>query len=402
MRNHENWLKAFMEYASFGEAPMKMLFWTGVSTICGALRRRVWLDMKYFQWVPNMYIVMVAPPGIVSKSTTANVGMNLLRRVDGIVFGPDVVTWQALVESMAKSTELVLDKTTGEYLPMSCITIASDEFGNFLNPDDREMVDVLVSLWDGKKGSFTKTTKMSGNDLIENPWINLIACTTPAWISGNFPEYMIGGGFTSRCVFVFADSKRQEIAYPDENVPENFMALQGSLVEDLKQIAELLGEMTLTPDARAWGRDWYTNHWQNPPSGLDLSQFGGYLARKQTLIHKLAMVVCAAQRNDLSITAEDLEFSADAISALEQDMPKVFQRIGQDKITKGTTDIVEYVRAHGRVSKNDLFKHFVRTLSFNDFEASLRGATQAGFIHYQQQGNEQYLVKGALGGVQTG
>ncbi|HYE38164.1 DUF3987 domain-containing protein [Methylocaldum sp.] len=401
MRNHENWLKAFIEYASFGEAPLKMLFWTGVSTVCGALRRRVWLDMKYFQWVPNMYIVMVAPPGIVSKSTTANVGMNLLRRVDGIVFGPDVVTWQALVESMAKSTELVLDKTTGEYLPMSCITIASDEFGNFLNPDDREMVDVLVSLWDGKRGSFTKTTKMSGNDLIENPWINLIACTTPAWISGNFPEYMIGGGFTSRCVFVFADSKRQEIAYPDENVPPNFLAMQGSLIEDLKQIAELLGEMKLTDDAREWGRVWYTNHWQNPPTGLNLEQFGGYLARKQTLIHKLAMVVSAAQRNTLEITAADLEFSAESISALEQDMPKVFLRIGQDKITKGTTDITAYVQAHGRVSKNTLFKHFVRTLSFNDFEASLRGAVQAGFVHYQQQGNEQYVVKGGLGGVQT-
>jgi hypothetical protein len=402
MRNHPNWIKQFIEYASFGEAPLKMLFWTGVSTVCGALRRRVWLDMKYFQWVPNMYIIMVAPPGIVSKSTTANVGMNLLRRVDGIVFGPDVVTWQALVESMAKSTELVLDKTTGEYLPMSCVTIASDEFGNFLNPDDREMVDVLVSLWDGKKGAFKKTTKMSGNDSIENPWINIIACTTPAWISGNFPEYMIGGGFTSRCVFVFADSKRQEIAYPDENVPAGFLEMQTALVEDLRQISELIGEMSLTPEAREWGRAWYTQHWQNPPPGLDISQFGGYLARKQTLIHKLGMVVSASQRDTLVITAEDLAFAEESITVLERDMPKVFQRIGQDKITKGTTDIVEYVRKHGMCSKNDLFRHFVRTLSYNDFEASFQGAHRAGFISLEQRGNEMYVrVGGSNNEIQT-
>ena len=57
--------------------------------------------------------------------------------------------------------------------------------------------------------SFKKISKHAGNDDVVNPWINIIACTTPAWIAGNFPEYMIGGGFTSRCVFVYADAKER-------------------------------------------------------------------------------------------------------------------------------------------------------------------------------------------------
>lgn len=390
-RKCENWLKSFVDYASFGEAPLKMLFWTGVSTVCGALRRRVWLDMKYFQWVPNMYIVMVAPPGIVSKSTTANVGMNLLRQVDGIAFGPDVVTWQALIESLSKSNELALDTSTGEYLPMSCVTIASDEFGTFLNPDDREMVDVLVSLWDGKKGTFTKVTKMSGNDSIENPWINIIACTTPAWIAGNFPEYMIGGGFTSRCVFVYADFKRQEIAYPDENVPTEFLSMQSDLIHDLELIAQLIGEMTISPEAREWGRTWYSNHWLNPPKDLDTNQFGGYLARKQTLIHKLAMVISASQRDSLILTTEDLSTAENMISALETDMPKVFSKIGQTGVTKGTSEIIEALTKKGMMTKVDLFKIMFRTLSYEDFEKSLAGAINAGFVVQLQKNGEMIL-----------
>jgi hypothetical protein len=365
-----------------------MLFWTGVSTICGALRRRVWLDMKYFQWVPNMYIIMVAPPGIVSKSTTANIGMNLLRKIDGVHFGPDVVTWQSLVESMANSTEMALDTSTGEYLPMSCVTIASDEFGTFLNPDDREMVDVLVSLWDGKRGTFTKQTKMSGNDNIENPWINIIACTTPAWIAGNFPEYMIGGGFTSRCVFVYTDRKRQEIAYPDEQVPGDFHEKQQRLIHDLEIISQLIGEMSITAEAREWGRQWYTFHWQNPPAGLSQEQFGGYLARKQTHIHKLAMILSASKRDNLKIEAIDLVEAEGMITALEADMPRVFQRIGQDNITKGTTDIIDYVRSVGQVSKTELFRRMFRTLSYQDFEAALAGALNAGICQSAQVGTE--------------
>ena len=54
-----------------------MYAWVGVSTIAGALRRKVWIDQAYFKWYPNFYIILVAPPGIVAKSTTASLGMRL-------------------------------------------------------------------------------------------------------------------------------------------------------------------------------------------------------------------------------------------------------------------------------------------------------------------------------------
>lgn len=219
MRNYADWLTAFMDYASYGEAPRHLYFWTGVSAIAGALRRKVWIDQAYFKWFPNFYIILVAPPGIVSKSTTAGIGMSLLRKVPGIKFGPDVVTWPALVSAFADATEGF--EYGGAIHTMSALTLESSEFGNLLNPQDKDMVDLLVALWDGKPGTFEKKTKHSGNDTIENPWINLIACTTPSWIAGNFPEYMIGGGFTSRCIFVYADQKAKYVAYPGLRVPKN-------------------------------------------------------------------------------------------------------------------------------------------------------------------------------------
>ena len=232
-RIHSDWLEAFLDYTQFGEAPKHMYFWAGVSAIAGALRRKVWIDQAYFKWYPNFYICLVAPPGIVSKSTTAGIAMNLLRRVPGIKFGPDVVTWPALVSAFAESTEGF--EYNGMIYPMSAMTLESSEFGNLLNPQDKEMVDLLVALWDGKQGNFEKTTKHSGNDVVENPWINLIACTTPAWIAGNFPEYMVGGGFTSRTIFVYADAKEKYVAYPGLRVPPNLERQADALVNDLTE-----------------------------------------------------------------------------------------------------------------------------------------------------------------------
>lgn len=387
-RNYPDWIQTFVEWSSYGEAPLKMLFWTGVSTLAGALRRRVWIDQKFFQWVPNFYIVMVAPPGIVSKSTTANIGMNLLRDVTGINFGPDIITWQSLLDEMERVSEGVIDPSDPMISHMmSALTVSSDEFGTFLNPDNSEMIDVLVSLWDGKRGAIRKLTKTQGGNTIENPWINIIGCTTPDWIAGRFPQYLIGGGFTSRCVFLYADRKRQHVAYVDRAVPPGFDDMRKRLVEDLEQISQLFGQYELAPDARLWGEEWYEKHWAQPIQPLNTDQFQGYLARKQTHIHKLAMVLSAAKSNELVISKQVLVTAAKMVSAVEEDMPKVFARIGQNDLTRGAAGIAETVRKAKKISKGELYSaHFFRTLSYQDFEKAFESAKQAGHIRVAVDG----------------
>jgi Protein of unknown function (DUF3987) len=393
-RQFDDWLKAFCDYAQFGEAPRRMYFWVGVSAIAGALRRKVWIDQAYFRWYPNFYIILVAPPGIVSKSTTASIAMRLLRRVPGIKFGPDVVTWQALVGAFAEAEEMF--SFNGDYLPMSAITIESSEFGNLLNPADKDMVDLLVSLWDGKQGAFEKRTKMSGNDRVQNPWINLIACTTPAWIAGNFPEYMIGGGFTSRCIFVYAKEKNQYVAYPSLHVPQDLNSIEDRLVQDLEHISvSITGEYRLTEEAIEWGEAWYQHHYTNRPPGLDDDRFGGYIARKQTHIHKLAMVLAASVRDELTITADDLVVANKMVTDLEPDMPHVFSKIGRTDISLQTDRFIGYIHRMGQVQFTEAYR-FIHAYfpSHREFEDMLAGVVRAGYVKVEQRMDAVYLIAG--------
>jgi hypothetical protein len=369
-RRLKDWLRAYMDYSAFSEAPDKMHFWVGAWTLAGALRRRVWIDQGYFQWTPNMYLILVAPPGIVSKSTTLSIGANLLRQIEGIKFGPDAVTWQALTQALAGANEAVL-MPDGSYHPMSCISIASSEFGTFFNPNDREMVDVLVSLWDGQLGVWEKQTKTQGSDRIENPWINIAACTTPGWIAGSFPEYLIGGGFTSRCVFVFGKEKRRLVAYPSAVLPPEFLEMQKDLVHDLELISTLRGPYSLSPEALRWGVSWYEQHYSNRPKHLNNERFGGYLARKQTHIHKLAMILAASKSDVPIIEQADLESAAGVVTLLEDDMPQVFEHIGLAGQAKNSVEVLNVVRAHGRISMPDLLKECFRTMGLNEFKEGL-------------------------------
>lgn len=392
-RHYSNFLEGYVDYAKFSEAPISMLFWTGVCTVAGALRRRVWIDQAYFQWIPNFYVIIVSPPGIVAKSTTAATGMRLLRAVPGVKFGPDVVTWQALAQAFAGALEFV-QMIDGKMLGMSSLMIESSELGTFLNPSDREMVDFLVTLWDGKKGSIEKLTKTQGKDTIENPCINLIACTTPAWIEGNFPEYMIGGGFTSRCIFLYTDKKRQYVAYPKFSVPKDFVEIQKKLISDLTTISKLKGEYVLDPKTVVWGEKWYQEHYENRPKHLDNERFGGYIARKQTHIHKLAMVLAAAQRDDLIIVEDDLSAANAIITSLEADMPRVFDRIGTSTQAKGAVLLLNRIRLYGRegVSRQALYNSVFKELSYNDFQLAVEAVFEAGHIEQTNRAGQGFWI----------
>ena len=395
-RHFDNWISAYIEYASFSEAPKHMHFWCAVSTIAGALRRRVWLDMAYFRWHPNFYIILVAPPGIVSKSTTASIGMSLLKKVPDIRFGPDVVTWQALVTGFAEST--ISYEYNGAFHPMSAMTIVSSELGNLINPSDREMVDLLVNLWDSQQGVFEKRTKGSGHDLIENPWINMIACTTPAWIAGNFPEYMIGGGFTSRCIFVYADKKAQLVAYPSKIVPKDLHTTAQRLVEDLGQISTITGEYQLTAEATKWGEDWYANHYASKHLHLDDDRFGGYLARKQTHIHKLAMILAAAESDELVVTAEHLAVADRMVTDLEPEMQYVFSKIGKSEDAVYAERLIWYVEKREGCPFAEAYRfvhsHFPK---MQDFEAVMTGAIRSGYLILKSNGSgEMWLYPGLV------
>ena len=395
LRNFPNFLQAYMEYTKNSEAPDTFHFWTGISCIAGALQRKVWIDCKYWEWVPNFYIIFVAPPGIVSKSTTAGIGMNLLRQVPKVKFGPDSATWQVLVEELGKSCVAFQtnDPAKGTvFHKMSAMTVVASELGTFLKPQDTEMIDALVSLWDGQKGDWRKATKTQGSDRLVNPWINLIGCTPPAWISATFPDYMIGGGFTSRAIFVYADRKRRLVAYPGREKSPVDKKLQEQLVQDLTHISTIAGEMRLTPEAYEVGEKWYHQFHSNRPRHLDNDKFAGYIARKQTHIHKLAMVLSAAESDSLEIEPKHLEDAIAIVTSLEEDMPKVFSRIGQEGQARRAAQLRAVILAYKEIKLSDLYtKALEAGMTHKEIDDAITGAVLAKHCVKVQRGNVMYI-----------
>lgn len=390
-RHYKNWLQAYIDYTKASESPTAFHFWTGVSTLAGALRRQVWIPMGYFEWTPNFYIVLVGPPGIAAKSTSIRIGLQLLEKLK-LPLGPQSGTWQALTMSLEKAIQTVryFDRDGIEQQTvMSAITMSVPEFGTFFHMEDSALIDVMVAMWDGQQESWRHETKTAGSVEIRNPWINLIACTTPSWLQEHFPEHMIGGGFTSRVLFIFGDKKRQFVAYPtDHIIPAEHGEMQRKLFEDLCDVATLRGEILLTDDAKDWGRQWYRRIWEERPQHLASERFSGYISRKQGMVHKLAMIIAAAKRTGYYIELDDLTEAESLVTSLEVDMLKAFESIGTVDSARLTIEVVSFVRNYSFIPSQKLWRLCMSTMSYKEFQDSVRAAIEGGLVIPDKQNNE--------------
>lgn len=379
------WLDDFVEYSAIGEASPRMAFWVGISTLAAVLRRKCYFDQDIFQWSPNFYILLVGAPGAIKKSTSIDIGMSLLGEVEGINRGPDIVTWQALIEYIGEVREEwpIGAKEDGEVFEMSAVTIALSEFGSFFDPEDRNLVDNLTDLWDGKLGKIEKRTKTSGSDCLVNSWINIIAATTPKWLAKNFSESLVGGGLAGRFIYLYGEMSDKDIAYPKRQIKKDGSRFldRTALVNQLKVMAQYEGEYKLTEDAYAWGEAWYKAQRAALREVGSESLEGGFLVRKQVHLHKVAMVLSAARGKFPWIGVQELQEAEKQLDGIEDDTKKVFGYVGQNRVARTAREIVEAVERFGSIEKRVLYrKYFFRTMSSSEFEDAVKSAVQAELI----------------------
>lgn len=389
-----SFLEQYQEYTRHSEAPRLLHLLSGLSAIASVLKRQVWLDMVHFKWYPSLYIVLVAKPGVVAKSTTLSIAADLVRQVPGVNIGPDSATWQALSEDIMNCAEMF--EYNGDFIPEASMSFFSSEYGSLMDLYNQEMVNFFIDMWDGKD-SYKKSTKSVGKDLIEGPIISLIAGTTPAWLALNMSHIASAGGLTSRTLFAFAEGKESLIAYPDEQPTqsdwrESRKILRYTLIESLLKMSKLRGPLSLSPAARDWGREWYINLWKEKAVQRDEPWYEGYIARAQTQLHKLG-ICFAISSGRMIIEKEDLIFANALLEELEKFLPRVFNAVGKSSTALAADKLLAYIERHKKVMYAAAIRYIQADLpDFRNFEGVVKGLIQGGQIKLTQEGQTIFIT----------
>lgn len=392
-----SWLLDYQKYTEHTEAPRLLHLLSGLSAIAAVLKRQVWLDMVHFKWYPSLYVVLVAKPGVVAKSTTLSVAASLVRHVKGVNIGADSATWQALSAAIAESSEMF--EFNGEFIPEAAMCFFSSEYGSLMDLYNQDMVNFFIDMWDGKD-TYKKLTKTSGSEMIEGPIISLIAGTTPAWLNLNMSTIAAAGGLTSRTLFAFADEKEKFIAYPDEvsatNLhPEAKQELKEKLIAGLQHMSTLRGPLLLTEEAREFGREWYTDLWGNKAKLRDEPWYEGYIARAQTQLHKLA--ICFAIADGLmEIRREHILLASGLLEQLEEFLPRVFMAVGKSAAALASDKLLAFIARHEQCTYAAAIKYIKADLpDFRNFESVVKTLLQSNQLKLVQEGTQILLKPGS-------
>jgi len=317
-RRLDNWLKGYQEFTEGTESPAIFHFWTAIGIIAGAAQRKLMMDADYFQVHTNQYIILVSPPGRSRKSTALRIGKGILKGVPD--WGQDIY-FSTQASSVAALVKQMSSIPTKEH---QSLTLVGSELGTFLGKNPMEMTDFLVDIYDCEP-DWDKQTVGRGLEKIPSPWFNLITATTPNWMGENLPKTATEGGFVSRTLFIFEDTRRR-VAFPQ--LSEEQKRIRKHLIHDLACIARLKGLILFSPDAKEFYKDWYENV-NAIPANAD-QRITGYYERRHIHVLKVAMAISLAESDSLILEQRDIETAIAILSEIEPGMRRAFSSVGKN------------------------------------------------------------------------
>jgi len=373
-RRLDDWLTAYLEYTDISESPVSYHTWAGISCIASALQRKVYIKWSHDDIYPNNYIILVGPSGRARKAQPLQIAQWFVRELNLTTVGEDN-TAESIIRDIGSAEITVLDKTTGKWKQQSAVTCFVEEMAVFTGYQNQTLLAYLTSWYDSRY-LWTRRTKNKGTDRIVGMCFNLLASTAPGWLPHILTPESVGGGFTSRCIFVVEEKKRKTVVNPNLDMPDE--ALKYDLVHDLEIIQTISGEYKFDEAGLKMMCDWYEDTEARTEAGENLVGDGtlsGYIARRATHIKKLAMAMAASHSDELIVTKEDFDRALSIMLHAEIKMPLVFGGVGRARYAAETNDIQIYIRQKGTVKRSEILRAFYRDVDDASLETVMKVLT---------------------------
>lgn len=355
----EDWLSAYIKFTERSEPPLAYHTWIAISMVAGALQRRSFLQWGFERIYPNMYVVLVGPSGRARKGLALSIGKDIMSEVSGVVMTSENATREALIRAM-KGAITNVQMPDGQILFHCSITCFSEELSVFLGQSDIKFLASLTD-WYDSKDSWTYETKGTGKDHLQGLCFNLLGATAPEWLQSMLPQEAIGGGFTSRVIFVVEEHKKHTV--PKHVLTPEEVKIRAALITDLNRINNISGPFSFDPAGEEAYVSWYEAHDAAISKGnypVEDARFAGYSERRATHIRKLMMVMSASRGDSRILTVQDFERSNKILKSTELKMSRTFGGLGRAKYSDSTEKIMDYIRNVGIASRKDVMRKFYR------------------------------------------
>lgn len=392
MRQVEDWISSYLAFTENSEPPTLFHEWCAVSLIASALQRKNWLEWGSNTYYPNLYVVLVAPAGKARKGTAMNFSRHFLESLS-LPMASEAITREALIRAI-KEGETVTPMN-GDLPPLvhSSITVFSPELTVFLGYNNVQLMSDLTD-WFDCHNKWCYRTKNSGEDDISGIWLNLLGATTPDLIRTALPNDAVGGGLTSRMIFVYADKKEKLVPFPFFSKAQS--ELREKLKRDLGAIHARRGPFKANAEFIDHYGSWYcAQENYNPFPPAVARSFAGYIERRPTQVFKLSMIMCASRTDNGILEKLDIERAIDLLERTEKKMHLVFSGVGESDSASIVHRVLLSVASEKKTSSQILSENLY-DIQGETLNKVLRDLVKAGYLETSLDGSKTFYQLGQL------
>ena len=102
-----NWIEAYQEYTEILPSPLLFRKWVGIFFVAAAMERKVLVRTMGSQLYPNLYVLLVGPPGI-GKGQAIHGAESIYREIPDMHIGPSDMTAASLIDALNESVRRVI------------------------------------------------------------------------------------------------------------------------------------------------------------------------------------------------------------------------------------------------------------------------------------------------------
>ena len=372
-----------------------------------ALQRRVWFgEQSGDPLFPNPYIVLVGDAGV-GKGLVLGKVSELMKHhtysndnpVDKVVSrkflfppGPDDVTYEKLCEKLSKSTQF-FRHVNGEgkklaYAHASMCFVLEELKSLFKKRHDDALNTLLLKTYDCKDHDYE--TKHQGDSLIRKPCLAMLAGCTPDFLPKGVAQGILEDGTVSRMIFVYEWEPRLSQFFLGQP-GESEQVARDELLEYLKILSGLYGEVHLANDVEPFLENWFRTEWKAKMRRCH-PKMRTYYARSRVHVLKLAMAAHFSEKLDFILTIEDCQKALELLESIEPKMAMLLSSAGRNENYKITKDILGYIESspEGGVSIAELLIQYQTELNLDDLRSVIEDLRIMGKV-VEQEG--RYSIK---------
>lgn len=383
-----DWIASFLDRTKHITSPELFRKWSAIYILAAAMERKTWIRTSSGAIYPNLFIVLVGPPGVGKTEVTWR-ARSYLQSLGDHHIAPASVTKASLIDSLnSAGRHIIRPHETPSAVVFNSLAIISNELGVLLPGYDTEFMNTLTDIYDCKGYSETRRTKELKIE-IKNPQLSILAACTPSYLQSMLPEGAWDQGFTSRTFLIYSGERILKPLF------EFISTESGKTDKDLEERAKAYGEFRFTEEAAKLIEEWHMSGGQPVP---DHPKLFHYCSRRTVHALKLCMVASISEGTELVVTQDHVMRALDWMVEAEVHMEDIFREMASSSHGELLNEVWHFIfKAYNKAGKKAVHEHRVRNFiaqrtAAHNVERVLEVMVKAGLL-------ERNMISGYVGFV---